>query len=364
MAGGGSSGGGSQTVTQTQQIPEWEQGYAQQNQDIAASLASRPYQPYQGQLVAGLTPQQQQGLDQTSQAATSYQPDLNAAKALTANSAQPWTAQTAQQYMSPYAMAAMQPQMQALQLQQAQQQHQIDANSTQAGAFGDARQGVATSLNNFYGNLAQNDLVGQGMNSAYNSGMAAFQQGQQQQLAAGQQFGNLAGAQQQLGLTGADANFNAGTQQQQLNQTQLNLAYQNFMQQQQYPLQALNERIAALANSPYDTTQTLVQPPASATAMNVGAFGALAGGVGSLLNGGNSSGGGTTTNIFGSDIRIKKDIEHIGETDAGIPIYSFSYIWENKKRVGVMAQDVEQVIPEAVVINSMGIKMVNYDLVR
>jgi hypothetical protein len=332
MSSGGGSSGGSQTVTQVQQIPDWQKDYAQQNENIAASLASRPYQAYQGQMVAGLNGQQQQGINMANQAATSYQPYLNQATdltnqattagqgatnagiGLTAASAGQWNPQAAQQFMSPYVMQALQPQLQQLGIQQAQQQKSINANATQAGAFGDARHGVQSSLNDFYGNLAQNDLVSQGMNTAYNTGLQAFQQGQQQQLAAGNQlgqlgqqqqtmllnpasqFGQLGTAAQDLGISGANAVFQGGTQQQQLDQTQLNLAYQNFMNQQNYPLQELNMRIAALANSPYDTSQTTVSPPTNATAMNVGAFGALAGGIGSLLNGSGSSG---LSGIFG-----------------------------------------------------------------
>lgn len=297
MSGGGGSSGGSNTVTQVQQIPDWQKDFAQQNEQIAASLASRPYPTYKGDLIAGFTPQQTQGMQMTQDAANSYQPAMDSAQKMTASAAQPWNAQTAQQYMSPYAMAALAPQMQQLHLQQAQQRKAIGANATQAGAFGDARHGVAESLNDFYGNLAQNDLVGQGMNSAYNSGLNAFQQGQQQQLAAGGQMANIGGQRQQLGLQGATAVFDAGTQQQQLKQQQLSTAYQNFLNQANWPTENLNLRIASLANSPYSMTNYTSLAPANATAMNVGAFGALAGGVGSLLNG--QGGGATAGKVFG-----------------------------------------------------------------
>lgn len=359
----GGGGGGSNTVTQTQQIPDWQKDFAQANESIASSIASRPYQAYQGQMIAGLTPQQQQGMQQTQDASTAYQPYLNAAKDMTAGAVQPWTAQTAQQYMNPYAMAALAPQMQQLQLQQGQNQLALNKNATQSGAYGDARHGVAQGMNNFYGNMAMNDLTSQGMNTAYNTGLQAFQQHQATQLAQGQQMAALGGQAQSLGLAGGNANFNAGSQQQQLNQQQLSSSYQNWLQQQNYPIDMLNLRIASLANSPYNTMQYQTMAPSNATAMNIGAFGAAAGGLGSLLGG---SGGASSAagSIFGSDIRLKKNIRKIGETMLGIPVYIFNYLWDTIDRVGVMAHEVEQLIPEAVIEGDYGIKFVNYDLVR
>lgn len=40
-----------------------------------------------------------------------------------------------------------------------------------------------------------------------------------------------------------------------------------------------------------------------------------------------------------SDLRLKSDIEHVGTLDNGIKIYSFKFLWDDKVRVGVIAQD-------------------------
>lgn len=407
MSGGSPSGGGSSTVTQVQQIPQFQQDYALQNENIASSLAATPYPTYSAPLISGFTPQQTTGMAQAGTAATAYQPDLTAAEGATnqasasfapygtaagnlaAGSTSPWTAATAQQYMSPYAAAALQPQLQQLQLQQTANQQNIDKSATMAGAFGDARNGVATGLNNFYGNMASNDIMATGMNSAYNTGLQAFQQGQQQQLqaantlgqigtqaanvnlATGSQDANLAGLQQSLGITGANANYNAGTQQQQLSQEQLTEAYNNFMNQVNWPTQQLNMRIAALGNSPYTTSNYTTLAPSNASAANLGAFASLAGGVGSLLGGGGSSGGSGvysgTGNYFGSDRRIKKNVMRIGKLmRSNLPLYAFRYVDDTDVaniKIGVMAQDVMRVMPDAVAFDKRGFMTVNYDMV-
>jgi hypothetical protein len=61
-----------------------------------------------------------------------------------------------------------------------------------------------------------------------------------------------------------------------------------------------------------------------------------------------------------SDRRVKTDIVRVGMLRAGIPLYRFRYFWSDEVHVGVMAQDVLAVVPEAVVIDASGIMRVDY----
>lgn len=75
--------------------------------------------------------------------------------------------------------------------------------------------------------------------------------------------------------------------------------------------------------------------------------------------------GGYAAGGFGkSDRRLKEDIVFLGiETTTSLPWYEFSYIDEPGSRwQGVMAEDVEQYMPEAVKENAHGMKLVNYDM--
>lgn len=66
-----------------------------------------------------------------------------------------------------------------------------------------------------------------------------------------------------------------------------------------------------------------------------------------------------------SDIRVKKDVEKIGQRDDGLGIYRFRYKWDSDQaapHVGVMAQEVEQVRPSAVKTMPNGFKAVNYSM--
>jgi hypothetical protein len=62
-----------------------------------------------------------------------------------------------------------------------------------------------------------------------------------------------------------------------------------------------------------------------------------------------------------SDIRLKHDIVLLGHLDDGLGFYRFSYNGSDTAYVGVMAQEVETVIPEAVMRGRDGYLRVSYE---
>lgn len=67
-----------------------------------------------------------------------------------------------------------------------------------------------------------------------------------------------------------------------------------------------------------------------------------------------------------SDRRLKKDIEEIGCLLSGLTVYAFRYLWDSAdmdKRIGVMAQEVEKIFPDAVG-EMYGFKTVDYARIR
>lgn len=60
-----------------------------------------------------------------------------------------------------------------------------------------------------------------------------------------------------------------------------------------------------------------------------------------------------------SDSRLKENLVKVAETPDGIPVYEFNYIDDPERRIGVLAEDVEKVKPEAVG-ERYGYKTVDY----
>ena len=74
--------------------------------------------------------------------------------------------------------------------------------------------------------------------------------------------------------------------------------------------------------------------------------------------GGGGGGGGSRT----SDIRLKHDLQLVGTTVFGLPLYDFKYNGQQGTYEGVMAQDVLKVKPEAVTTGADGYYRVNYTM--
>jgi opacity protein-like surface antigen len=70
----------------------------------------------------------------------------------------------------------------------------------------------------------------------------------------------------------------------------------------------------------------------------------------------------STTIIFPpSDIRFKRDIALVGRRDDGLGIYRFKYLWSDTAYIGLMAQEVALIHPEAVVRDQLtGYMRVDY----
>ncbi len=79
-----------------------------------------------------------------------------------------------------------------------------------------------------------------------------------------------------------------------------------------------------------------------------------------LLGSGVGAGGGALTGLLLSDRRFKSDIEVVGRLDCGIPVCRWRYVWSDQYVISPIAQDVQKVIPGAVV-DVFGALYVDFD---
>lgn len=287
--------------------------------------------------------------------------------------------------------------------QNAALQQQAAANQAQAQQYGQA-QGNAqfanqSQLAGFNANLQNQQAQNQAIAQNYQQGMG--QQAAQNQVAA-QNFGQnvtnqqLANAaigqnyQQGMGTQAAQnqalsQNQNIAIQQQQLNNAAQLQRYNQNLGQGQFSNQAalqelqkqltlrnqpLNEITGLMSGSQLQMPQFQGYNPTNIAPAPIFA-GAQAQGAADMQSYGIAQSGANamTSGLFSlagagvakySDRRLKSNIERIGTHKLGIGLYEYDIFGERQQ--GVMADEVEKVMPEAVLIHPSGYKMVNYGL--
>jgi hypothetical protein len=389
-SGGGSSGPSQQTVTQSN-LPDYvspqftsliNQGYAQM---------ATPYQAYQGQQVAGFDPMQQAAMgamtnmqaipgaaDTAGQMATNVG---NMSMGAPQVGVQNWTSPgVAQQYMSPYVQNVLDAQKANMNVDYQQQRNQMNDQAAAAGAYGGDRQAIQdAALNRTYNQQLQ-QMESQGLNNAYTQGQNTFlgsqgqslqaqqanqgnyMQGLQAQLGASGQLGQLAPAEQQMAMNWINGMNTMGGQAQQQQQALLGTAQNQWNQGQNWNWQQLGNYGNLLHGVPVGQTYTnTTYTPAPSLTSGIG--GLATAGMGAFMGGG--SGGGAGGGAATSDRRLKKDIEKLEVDDNGLTLYAFRYLWEitapgREKHVGYMAQEVQQLYPEAIIEGADGYFAVDY----
>lgn len=338
---GGGGGGGSPTVQNVSNtsIPTYAQPYVETmlgKAQAVTDINQNPYQPYAGQRIADFTPMQaqaftnianqqvagqigegsniasavgQQALNTPTQANQLQNQALGygAMGAMTGqNVANMSTNPAAQQaYMSPYIQNALQPTLQEMQRQYGITGAQEMGNATKAGAFGGSREALMAAENQRNKNIAMNQAIGQGYQSAFQNaqnqmnqaaqlgmqgtaqglaGIGAATQAGQYGLAGLNTAGTAASTLGALGQTqyGQESGINqamytAGLQQQGQAQAALNNQYQDYLTQLNYPYQQLGFMSNILRGIPLAQQSNAVYqaPPSSASQLaGIGTVGA------------------------------------------------------------------------------------------
>lgn len=223
-------GGGSQTGTQTQitELPEWARPYAQQILAKGSALTESA-QPavYGAQRYAGLGDLQKQAIGTVS-SPEGYQ-------------------QALQGFMDPYAQNVID-----IQKREAGRQSQIAglgeaAQAVKMGAFGGSRAGLVEAERARNTGQLMSDIQQRGSQAAYQNAQQALQQS----LGNKMQFGAL---------------------QQEAAQKPLDIAYQDFLNQQNYPYKQLGFMSDLLRGTPtgQSSSMTMYQAPPSLTSQLAG----------------------------------------------------------------------------------------------
>ena len=225
------------TTTQRNELPQFlEDAYKKLTQQATAVTdPGVQYMPYGGQRLAPLTTEQQAARQLAFQGAQAFQPDLQQARGLTSLAVSPITGQDINYYMNPFQDAVTRNVLDEMRRRSDIEGQRTADAAVRAGAFGGSRFGVqeAERLRNLRQQQTRTatDLARQN----YQQALAAAQSQRAQQLAGGQQMSNLAGQQMNLQRQGIAGLSQAGLQGQQQLQRGMDIAYQDFLRQQQFP---------------------------------------------------------------------------------------------------------------------------------
>lgn len=203
----------------------------------AQQTAAQPLQLYQGQLVAPLNATQTGAITDITNDQGIAAPYISQAQSDINASSTPFNAADVQQYESPYTNDVIAATEKQLQLQDAQQQQALQGNAVASGAYGGDRSAVLQSETAGQQDIANNATVANLENAGYSQALGEYNTNRQNLQGAGYALGALGSEAQNTALTGASAQLNAGTLEQQLAQEQLNVPYEQYLQEQAYPYQ-------------------------------------------------------------------------------------------------------------------------------
>ena len=225
-----------QTTKKSELPPFLEEAYKKLSQQAqAVTDPSVQYVPYGGQRLAPLTAEQQLARQRSYQQAGAYEPDLNLARGLTSLSVSPIGQGDISQYMNPYQNLVTQNVLGEMRRRSDIEGQRASDAAVRAGAFGGARHGVQESERMRNLREQQSRTAAQMGQQNYQQALAAAQAQKAQQLSGAGAFGNIAGQQMQLGQQGIQGLTQAGMLGQGQLQKGMDIAYQDFLKQQQFP---------------------------------------------------------------------------------------------------------------------------------
>lgn len=193
--------------------------------------------------------------------------------------------------------------------------------------------GIMPGINSSFAGsgMTGSDLHQQNLAKGLSAGIAdvenqAWQQGQNRAMQAAGMMPAIAG----MGFNAADALRMAGQDRAQYNQSVINANILRDQQQQAAPMDAIERYMSMMSGiGGQFGTQT------GTSSQRTGLLGMLGLGL-------------QAAPLLFSDVRLKADIKRVGTTDDGLPVYTYRYKAGGPVHMGVMAQDVAQVKPDAV----------------
>ena len=258
--------GTSSSTTQVQ-LPEWYTQYTTDMLGRAQGVANLPYAQYTGPRIAGFTPTEKTGFEMTKSAAGAYQPFLGQAGEALTGAGQSFP-EAVNAYMNPYTQNVVN-QIADQGMRQLTEKFlpAVGQEFIQAGQFG---VGPGSTRMGEFGaralrDVQQNVLAEQAkaLQAGYGQAADIFQSDAERKARLAGTAADIAGMAQKYGLTGAGAVTGVGQKEREMQQANLKLAYEDFLNQEKYPkeqIQFLSEILKGINLPKTEISQTIESP--------------------------------------------------------------------------------------------------------
>lgn len=360
----------------------------------AQTIANTPYQPYTGQVVAPMSANEQTGsaLASPESANNKQASSLFSQAAGDISGIKQYNSDNIKSYMDPYVQATLDPVLKQENINYANQRSALE--NSKAGAFGGDRSALQEySLETAHSDATAKD-IGDAYSSAYTNAQNAFFQDQNKQINAAKALDEVGGDVSKLNTEQIQDLMATGGVARALDQNQLNFNLNTFLTGQTWSTSQLQPLLQSIAASKGVQTNTQLYGQTNVAGEAIGAAATVAGAYftgrqnnpstpvsssPTVASTDTFSPGetaptpsvqdydtGTTTTWDESDQRLKTDVVQLGYLPSGIPWYQFRYIYDAQRRVhqGVMAQEVAEVFPDAVLLGEDGFLRVNYSRIH
>lgn len=247
-----------QKSTQTYKPPSWVEGAAQEAVGLGQQIARQEYKPYEGQRVAGLSQNEQLGMELARDSVGIASPYYDEAAALTRRGTQQFKDANISDYMNPYIESALDPAARKIREQGAREAMALDARASSMDAFGGSRAALMRSQNTENTLQSVKDLYGEGYAKAYDSAVNIWGDERARDLLAAGRIQDIGTAFQNAAQTDISTLMATGATDRGIQQAILDFDYQQFIEERDWGFRGLGALISALEGTKgsYTTTQT------------------------------------------------------------------------------------------------------------
>jgi len=257
---------GAQMISATELPPELRPYYKDiltKAQALYKDRTAQGYQPYTGPTLAEFTPEQQQVQAGIAGLVGSGAPAYQEAMGMTREAATPYTAAQVEEYMSPYQQAVTDIEKREAQKQfESQVVPELAAKAAMAQPFGGSRQAILEGMAADTQQRLLGDIQAKGSAQAYQDAIARLDADRLAKGQAATQLANLQGSQFKQATTELSGLQAIGQEKQRQSQTALDEAFQQYLEEQQFPYDTMAKYQSVVTGAPIRPMQYV--PPQQA----------------------------------------------------------------------------------------------------